>query len=617
MSRGSGDGSPQRPRIQQPSIGSDGSDGSDDSAARRRASARSARASYTSSASSASGSPAAGRKKLSMAEFHKVEGPSETETSSFRAKVAAVLRSDLSVNILTAIILTDTVCTLIATDARAMGYPPPLYVSIIGESCLGIYTLELVVGCWVDGLQHFKKPEILFDVFTVLCGYLHAIFQLFEGVFPGELSFLKDLRLLRVIRVLRVARILQKSRSLRELQKLVAMMATCLKALAWSFLFCFGFMTLWAMLMVEFVHPLILQMHEQGRAFQDCSECLAATSSVMRANLLLFKTVIAGDSWGQVAVPVIEYSPATAIIFCGSLMTLVFGVLNMIVAVIVDSFAESRQRDVLHLAEELEHDDLNDTKYLERIFNRLDVTGTGDLTLEELVKGAKTDPEFQSRLRVMDIDQADLEQLFEMIDADGSGSIEKNEFIRPLSRWINESKTAPRFVKYNMERALHQQEEILKQNHQQFRILQARLDDLYEYLNPEGSNILGAPIPYLQDGDKSCLSSPNLPASLPWLEGLEVHQEPGIEQPKEARAGGPGSPKLLSEKRRSQLSLGASKPESTAEQLGEGTASLGNPDFLQSSQRMKRPSRWFRPSVREHAEAKLSQSDQTMSLKHI
>ena len=47
----------------------------------------------------------------------------------------------------------------------------------------------------------------------------------------------------------------------------------------------------------------------------------------------------------------------------------------------------------------------------------------------------------------------------------------------------------------------------------------------------------------------------------------------------------------------------------TAEQLGEGTASLGNPDFLQSSQRMKRPSRWFRPSVREHAEAKLSQSD--------
>ena len=53
----------------------------------------------------------------------------------------------------------------------------------------------------------------------------------------------------------------------------------------------------------------------------------------MDANLLLFKTVIAGDSWGKIAVPFIQYRPWTAVIFCGSLMTTVFGVLNMVVAV--------------------------------------------------------------------------------------------------------------------------------------------------------------------------------------------------------------------------------------------------------------------------------------------
>eukprot|EP00435_Cladocopium_sp_Y103_P041717 s1365_g11.t1 len=46
---------------------------------------------------------------------------------------------------------------------------------------------------------------------------------------------------------------------------------------------------------------------------------------VMDANLLLFKTVIAGDGWGTIAVPVIEAYPATAVIFVGSLLTLVFG----------------------------------------------------------------------------------------------------------------------------------------------------------------------------------------------------------------------------------------------------------------------------------------------------
>ena len=158
------------------------------------------------------------------------------------------------------------------------------------------------------------------------------------------------------------------------------MMATCLKALFWSFIFCFMIMTVWALLIVEVINPLMADIEP----LQACQECMIATTSVMQANLLLFKTVIAGDSWGDIAVPVINAHPASAIIFMGSLLTLVFGVLNLIaarmnsqlsprpasnpaqphtaksfavpeqVAVVVDTFAEARNRDVLNLAEEME-----------------------------------------------------------------------------------------------------------------------------------------------------------------------------------------------------------------------------------------------------------------------
>lgn len=84
------------------------------------------------------------------------------------------------------------------------------------------------------------------------------------------------------------------------------MMSTCLKALCWSFVFCFVIMTIWAMLLVEMVHPLIQELHRTEGMFDDCEHCLRAASSVMNANLWLFKTVIAGDSWGLIAVPVIE-----------------------------------------------------------------------------------------------------------------------------------------------------------------------------------------------------------------------------------------------------------------------------------------------------------------------
>jgi len=238
-----------------------------------------------------------------------------------------------------------------------------------------------------------------------------------------------------------------------------------MKALIWSFIFCFVIMTIWAMLMVEMVYPLIQELHrENPNIFGDCEQCLWATSSVMEANLLLFKTVIAGDSWGTIAVPVIEHHPATAIIFVGSLLTLVFGVLNLIVAVVVDTFADARDRDILNLAEEMEQDMEADKRFLERIFNRIDVDKSGQLSLAQLVDGARKDAEFQSRLRVMDIDEMDLAQLFDMIDTDGSGFIESNEFIRPLSRWVHDSKTAPRFIKYNLMRTMQQQEEI--QEHQ-------------------------------------------------------------------------------------------------------------------------------------------------------
>ena len=87
------------------------------------------------------------------------------------------------------------------------------------------------------------------------------------------------------------------------------------------------------MLIVEVVNPIIEDMVKNSHEIiADCEYCQTSTRSVIDANLLLFKTVIAGDSWGQVAVPVIQRNPETAFIFVGSSLSLVFGVLNIIVA---------------------------------------------------------------------------------------------------------------------------------------------------------------------------------------------------------------------------------------------------------------------------------------------
>jgi len=404
----------------------------------------------------------------------------DTTEVSRATRLRRVMNSLYFANFMVLVVLIDAYCTSAEIDARASGAKVAVALSIVSQACLILYTIEALVLLWIsEGWGRFNWMTLL-DWLIIIAGWVELLFELIltEGL-GFHLAMMRSLRLVRIFRILRT---LRRNRTLRELHKLAMMMATCFRTLLWSFLLCFIVMTVWAMLMVELIHPSVKQMVETDGTFSDCQYCQRAMSSVMDANLLLFKTVIAGDSWGEIAVPVIQEHPATAFIFAGSLLSLVFGVLNLIVAVVVDTFAEARQNDVQSLAEEMEDEVEHDRQVLASIFQRIDKDGSGELTLAELVKGAREDSIFHSRLRVMDIDEDDLQQLFYMIDHDNSGTVEVDEFIGPLSRWAHDSKTAPRFIKYNMLQTMQLQQDLYDLSVTCFDELSARMDGLTERL---------------------------------------------------------------------------------------------------------------------------------------
>lgn len=371
---------------------------------------------------------------------------SSSELSIFRRlqrMASKCLRSVLFINFIVMMVVVDAICTCRDIDARAKGEQTPTVFLVISNVCLGIYTLEFFLHLAVGGFGILTDWAVLLDILVILSGIAELVVS--AAVPDDPLSGMDVVRALRLGRILRLTRFLRKLRTFRELHKLATMMATCAKTLLWSFLLCFMAMTVWSMLMVETVNPLLQELQAVSGTFDECGmRCQRSMTSVMEANLLLFQTVIAGDGWGEIAVPLIQAYPGSAIIFMGSSLTLVFGVLNLIVAVVVDTFADARQNDMQNLAEEMEDEIQHDRKTLAKLFSRIDADGSGQVTLEELIAGARRDSDFQSRLRVMDIDENDLQMLFEMIDLDGSGAIEAAEFIGPLSRWAHDSKTAPR-----------------------------------------------------------------------------------------------------------------------------------------------------------------------------
>lgn len=209
-------------------------------------------------------------------------------------------------------VLIDAYCTCLDIDSRAAARETPTTFLVISNLCLGIYTFEFLLLFAVDGRKILTDWTVVLDLLVIFCGFAEL---LVSAMVQGDpLNGINVVRVLRLGRILRLTRFLRKLRTLRELHKLATMMATCAKTLVWSFLLCFMVMTVWSMLMVETVNPLLQQLQEQSHIFDECGmRCQRSMTSVMEANLLLFQTVIAGED--NSLIPIVSFHCATSVYF--------------------------------------------------------------------------------------------------------------------------------------------------------------------------------------------------------------------------------------------------------------------------------------------------------------
>lgn len=344
-----------------------------------------------------------------------------------------------------------------ASGRSSMGAPAWLLRTI--DVCYIIFLVELIARLVLERGRFIYSVWNQIDLGVVLLGLLEYILLWSDVKFTGPWGILRVTRLFRLLRLIRVLRLFS---GLKELRSLLEMMSGCSRTLFWSCLMLTLVMIVWGLIAVELINPLMVKLANEGR-WSDCERCKTAFSSVFMATLTIFQTVIAGDSWGLYAVPVIEEWPWTISIFGGSLITLVFGVLNLVVAVMVDTFAEARARDMHTVAEDMDFQEVAEKKILAGIFAQIDADNSGSVCFEELKEGAHRVAGFANWLRVMDVDECDLQQFFDMVDADGSGEIDPEEFTQAMYRMKNaEPRTATRFVKDLVTKLVLRQEKLTK-----------------------------------------------------------------------------------------------------------------------------------------------------------
>jgi len=365
----------------------------------------------------------------------KVEAALESEQESWgpsRVWLYNFLRNQKVDFLISGLIVFNLVLMIIEADQRAKCYPEDCEVpaiKLLNRVMLVVYTIEAGIRMYVDQLKYFKDRWNVLD-FSIVG------FAWFDEVMTVAFSSLPIGGIVPLLRTLRIARFMRAIRLLRfhpELCVMIRGFIGAMKAMFWGFVLILLLLLLWSLICVEIVHPInmnmIAEMKADGRGDEVNDFCVHAFSSVFNTSLLLFQTLVAGDSWGQCTWPVIKEQKLTFIIFAMALVSVSLGSFSLILAVIVDNAAAGRDGDREEQIQEKEGEVHEALMHWKEIIAQIDVDNSGTISWEELMEAYHNLPEVHHTLSMMGLSEHNLQGLFQLMDTDESGDLDYAEFM--------------------------------------------------------------------------------------------------------------------------------------------------------------------------------------------
>lgn len=342
----------------------------------------------------------------------------------------------------------NTILVLIETDKRASSYTPgapdalrdtadgDVWIVALSQVLLFMYSVEISLRLFVYRLAFFHNKWNMFDLGIVGSDILVEFLTSIVEVVPE--STLSIFGLLRILRALRFVRAIRTLTLFRELYMMLHGFVSSMRAIFWATILLLMMLCFWGVIAVELVHPINQDLAELG-VYDGCDRCPYAFSSVAQAMLTFTQQIVAGDSWGVVTIPLMEYSPLITIpLFMIVFISIDLGILNLILTVIVDRAAQARSEDKRFVLQQQEEEFEAAKKGLMVICAQLDTDGSGQLTKEELMSGFDISDEFAEAMQLMDVQQEDMENLFKCLDEDDSGDIAYSEFVTNLHKMKSE-----------------------------------------------------------------------------------------------------------------------------------------------------------------------------------
>jgi len=169
----------------------------------------------------------------------------------------------------------------------------------------------------------------------------------------------------------------------------------------------------------------------------------------------LLCAISGGQDWHGYNDTLQNISGFYSFLFCFYIIFVLFGVMNVLTGVFVESATEvSKVDNDLFIQNQLATN-ASVMKQIEKLFRELDVDGSGTIEWEELANNLN-DPRVQAYFTELQLDSMQAEGLFALLDQDDSGAVPIEEFMMGCLKLKGGAKTVDiAMVMYDQKRSSH------------------------------------------------------------------------------------------------------------------------------------------------------------------
>eukprot|EP00933_Yihiella_yeosuensis_P028990 TRINITY_DN22734_c3_g1_i1.p1 TRINITY_DN22734_c3_g1~~TRINITY_DN22734_c3_g1_i1.p1 ORF type:complete len:604 (-),score=106.90 TRINITY_DN22734_c3_g1_i1:254-2065(-) len=236
------------------------------------------------------------------------------------------------------------------------------------------------------------------------------------------------LTILRALRLVRMVRVVSRIEFFQEVWLLLRGLSESMRVLFWTSVVIFFITYMFAIFGAVLISVELQKEYERATSASDKAqlenllEILGSVTSVM----FTLVQVLTLDSWTQIVRDTMDYVPWCWVYFYGYVSVAVFVLMNLVTAIIVDNALKNSQKDENELLELKEKERFKVLEQIRGLFQLIDADGSGGLTRQEF-EDAFDVPEVAGKLRMLDIQPQDLRELFHLLDS-GDGVLSLEEF---------------------------------------------------------------------------------------------------------------------------------------------------------------------------------------------